>query len=98
MVLRHWPFHQALGALCLQIAARRDNAQLRSAWHWASTVLIDKLGLHTMGQLPVNLREPHVAVESACDASTMAPWRNEHEADGYAMTDFASVRRLPAHL
>ena len=42
--------------------------------------------------------EPHLAAQDAFDASAMAPWRDKHECDGYAVSDFARVRRrLSAH-
>ena len=42
--------------------------------------------------------EPHVAAEAAFDDSAMAPWRDKHAADRYAMADFVRVRRrLSAH-
>ncbi len=42
--------------------------------------------------------EPHLAAQDAFEASAMAPWRDKHECDGYALSDFARVRRrLSAH-
>ncbi len=42
--------------------------------------------------------EPHFAAQDAFDASALAPWRDKHERDGYALFDFARVRRrLSAH-
>ena len=42
--------------------------------------------------------EPHVAAQDAFDTSAMALWRDKHESDGYALSDFARVRRrLSAH-